>query len=70
MMLLLFYDGSTAEIEDCDDVVHLPGCLLCVDALGASVATFEDTEILGYTLDPSIIRELEPAEPGSGYREG
>ena len=59
MVLLLFYDGSAAEIEDCEDVIHEPGCLICVDYLGASLATFSDADILGYTLDPLVIRSFD-----------
>ena len=68
MMLLLFYNGSTAEIENCEDVVHVPGFLVCVDGLGASVATFEDGEILGYTMDGWTIRELKSPGGGGGGR--
>ena len=58
MVLILFYDGSKVEIPQCEDVVHKPGCLVCVDYLGAAVASFLDAELAGYTLDPSIIPDL------------
>ena len=62
MVLFMFYDGSVAEVEDCADVIHLPGCLVCVDKLGASLASFEDGEILGYTLDPASISNLKAGD--------
>ena len=59
MVLLLFYDGSKAEVQGCSDVVHEPGLLICLDYLGASLATFSDRKILGYTLAADRIEQLE-----------
>ena len=67
MVLILFYDGSKAEIPQCEDVVHKPGCLICVDYLGAAIASFLDTELAGYTLDPAIIADLR-LTPGANLR--
>lgn len=61
MVLLLFYDGSKIEIPDCEDVIHESGGLICLDYLGASLATFMDDEILGYTLDPRVISSFRRA---------
>ena len=58
MVLLLFYDGSTIEVPSCEDVAHEAGGLVCVDHVGASVATFTHEEILGYTLDPRVISKV------------
>jgi hypothetical protein len=58
MVLVLFYDGSKVEIPQCEDVVHKPGCLICVDYLGSPITSFLDVELAGYTLDPPIITAL------------
>jgi hypothetical protein len=56
MVLLLLTDGSLVEIEQCEDVVHKPGTLVCVDYLGAPIASFLDDHVLGYTLNPGLVR--------------
>lgn len=63
MVLLLFYDGSKIEISDCEDVVHESGGIVCLDYLGASLATFMDSDIAGYTLNPRVISEISALPP-------
>jgi hypothetical protein len=60
MVLLLFTDGSVGQIEECEDVVHNGAALVCFDYRGRRVAEFPDREVLGYTLNPEIIRGFEP----------
>jgi hypothetical protein len=62
MILILLRDGSTAEITAVEDVVHGPGSLVCVDYLGAPVASFFAEGVLAYTLDPSAIHRYRSAE--------
>jgi hypothetical protein len=58
MLLLIFYDGTKVEIPDCEDVSHVSACLVCLDHLGSPIASFLDEDVLGYTLQPSIIRRF------------
>ena len=62
MVLLLFNDNSVVEIEECEDVIHDRGCFICIDYDGESLATFPERDILGYTLDPHVIRSFQPEE--------
>lgn len=59
MVLLLLYDGTKIEIEDCEDIIHEPGGLICVDYLGSSLATFLNYDVMGYTFDPRVITRLK-----------
>ena len=64
MLLILFYDGNTSEIAECEDVIHEAGCIICLDHCGASLASFLHDEIAGYTLHPAIIREIKSDSSG------
>lgn len=65
MILILFRDGTTAEIPSVEDVVHKHGSLVCVDYEGDAIASFRDARVLAYTLDPNAIIRMrgEDDEP-------
>jgi hypothetical protein len=64
MILLLLRDGSSLEIPQGFDVVHKPGCIVCIDSWGASITSFLTEELLAYTLNPGVAEEF--TEAGSG----
>jgi len=68
MILLLMRDGSSLEIPQGFDVVHKPGCIVCIDSWGASIASFLAEELLAYTLNPGVAEEL--IEVSSGTERG
>ena len=63
MILLLLRDGQTLEVYDCEDVIHKPGYLICMDYSGAPITTFAAHDIAGYTLNPHIARALLDQAP-------
>ena len=52
-------DGTYVELPRGFDVVHKPGCLVCVDALGASLVSFFDKEVLAYTLNSTVAEQMQ-----------
>ena len=58
MILLLLADDSLVEISQGYDVVHKPGCILCVDELDAPIASFLAEEVLAYTLNGEIATRM------------
>ena len=62
MVLLFLQDGSRVEISHCTDVAHKPGCLVCLNYLDAPIASFLDSEILGYSLNPAVQRAVTGGE--------
>ena len=56
MVLLLFTDNSSVQIDECEDVIHERGRFSCIDYGGTILATFPERDLLGYTLDPHVIR--------------
>ena len=68
MILLLMRDGSSLEIPQGFDVVHKPGCIVCIDSWGASITSFLAEELLAYTLNPGVAEEL--TEVGAGTPQG
>ena len=58
MILLLKRDGSRVEIPQGFDVVHKPGCIVCIDSWGASITSFLTEEILAYTLNANVAEEF------------
>jgi len=65
MILLLMRDGSSLEIPQGFDVVHKPGCIVCIDSWGASITSFLTEELLAYTLNPGVAEELNEVRPGA-----
>jgi len=63
MILLLMRDGSRLEIPQGFDVVHKPGCIVCIDSWGASITSFLAEELLAYTLNPGVAEGLTEAGP-------
>ena len=61
MILLLLADGRTLEVFDCEDVIHKPGYLICLDYAGEPITTFATKELVGYTLNPHAARALQLA---------
>ena len=61
MVLLLLRDGRVQELYDCEDVVHKPGYLICLDYHGSPYATFSSGEILAYTQNPQVARAVREA---------
>ena len=59
MVLLLMIDGRLVEIPQAIDVAHKPGALICFDANGAPVASFDSKEILGYTLKLHVCEAMK-----------
>ena len=68
MILLLLRDGTTREVYDCEDVIHKPGYLICLNYQGEPLTTFAAQEIVGYSLDPKIAETMREGG-GSEVRE-
>ena len=58
MVVLFFHEGTRAEVGHCNDVVHKPGLLICLDDAGAPIASFLDSDVLGYSLNPAVKRAV------------
>jgi hypothetical protein len=65
MILLLMRDGTSLEIPQGFDVVHKPGCIVCIDSWGASITSFLAEELLAYTLNPGVAEELIEVSTGT-----
>ena len=70
MILLLMRDGSSLEIPHGFDVVHKPGCIVCIDSWGASITSFLTEELLAYTLNPGVAEEFTEVGSGGRLRRG
>jgi hypothetical protein len=64
MVLLLLTDGSIVEIPHCEDVVHKPGCIVCLDYLETPITSFLAEDVLAYTLDSLVARAMKDPEEG------
>jgi len=58
MILLLLRDGDFAEVPSGTDVIHRNQILLCIDAMGETVASFNAAEIVAYTCSEAAARRL------------
>ena len=63
MILLLLTDGSFVEIPHAADVAHKPGAIVCYDPNDAPVASFNTSEVLGYTLNPHVAHAMKEEDP-------
>jgi hypothetical protein len=60
MVLVLFADGTTAEVQECADVVRRGNAVIFLDYLGAPLVSFFTEDLLGYTLNPVVADEMAP----------
>jgi hypothetical protein len=58
MVLLLFVDGTTGEVQNCTDVVRRENALLFLDSFGAPVVSFFTEDLLGYTLNSDVVKGM------------
>jgi hypothetical protein len=58
MLLLLFVDGTTGEVQNCTDVVRKGNALVFLDTLGAPIVSFFTEDLLGYTLDHDVAKGM------------
>jgi hypothetical protein len=58
MVLLLFVDGTTGEVQNCTDVVRRENALLFLDSVGAPVVSFFTEDLLGYTLKHDVAKAM------------
>ena len=63
VVLLLLTDGSLIEVPHVTDVAHKPGAIVCLDPFDAPVASFDTSEVLGYTLNPRVAEAMKDGDP-------
>jgi len=68
LIYLLLRDGSNLEIEHGFDVIHKPGCIVCIDSWGASIASFLAQDVLAYTLKEGVAGHFEDGAVQNGAR--
>ena len=68
MILFLLKDGRTREVYDCEDVIHKPGYITCLNYEGSPITTFASEEVLGYTLNPHLARAMREAPRAKNRR--
>ena len=62
MVLVLFADGTTAELPQCEDVVRRGNALIFLDQAGAPLVSFLTAELLGYSMNPIVAFALAPSD--------
>ena len=58
MVLLFLSNGSRMEVPLGVDAIHQSGYVVCLDGLGCPIASFPAREILGYSLNPALLRTV------------
>ena len=68
MILLFLHNGSRIEVPLAVDAVHRAGYVICLDILGCPIASFPARDILGYSLNPAVLRTVTARRSERGRR--